>query len=59
MTLKSLSNKEVAKRLGECGYHPVRQSDSHVIFKHPDGRITVVPNHPGEKLGEEKFMEGI
>ncbi len=73
MTLRPLSYQKVAKRLGELGYHPVRQSGSHVIFKQSDGRITVVPNHPGEKIGRgllrkilrdidisvEEFMEGI
>lgn len=51
MKLKPLSYRKVAKRLGELGYHPVRQSGSHVIFKNINGNITVVPNHPGEKIG--------
>lgn len=51
MTLRPLSYRKVAKRLGELEYHPVRQSGSHIIFKHTDGRITVVPNHPGEDIG--------
>lgn len=73
MTLRPLSFRKIAKRLEELGYHPVRQSGSHVIFKHKDGRITVVPNHPGEKIGRgllrkilrdidstvEEFMRGV
>lgn len=73
MKLKPLSYKKVAKRLVDLGYHPVRQSGSHVIFKNISGRITVVPNHPGEKIGRgllrkilrdievspEEFMKGI
>ena len=51
MTLRPLSYRRVAKRLEELGFHPVRQSGSHVIFKHVDGRMTVVPNHPGEEIG--------
>lgn len=51
MTLGPLSYRKVAKRLGELGFHPVRQSGSHVIFKHANGRMTVVPNHPGEDIG--------
>ena len=51
MTLRPLSYRKVAKRLGELGFHPVRQSGSHVIFKHTNGSMTVVPNHPGEKIG--------
>jgi len=51
MTLRPLSYRRVAKRLEELKFHPVRQSGSHIIFKHTDGRMTVVPNHPGEKIG--------
>jgi predicted RNA binding protein YcfA (HicA-like mRNA interferase family) len=29
----------------------VRQRGSHVILKHPDGRVTVVPVHSGEDIG--------
>ena len=28
----------------------IRQSGSHIFLRHEDGRTTVVPNHPGEKL---------
>jgi predicted RNA binding protein YcfA (HicA-like mRNA interferase family) len=28
----------------------IRQEGSYVFFRHPDGRTTVLPNHPGEKL---------
>ncbi len=51
MTLRPLSYRRVAKRLEALEFRPVRQSGSHVIFKHTDGRMTVVPNHPGEKIG--------
>ncbi|MFW6231120.1 MAG: type II toxin-antitoxin system HicA family toxin [Nanoarchaeota archaeon] len=27
-----------------------RQHGSHMFFEHPDGRTTVIPNHPGEDL---------
>jgi predicted RNA binding protein YcfA (HicA-like mRNA interferase family) len=73
MTLRPLSYRKVAKRLGDLGFHPVRQSGSHEIFKHTDGRMTVVPNHPGEDIGRgllrkiirdldvsvNEFMEGV
>ncbi|MBK6911775.1 MAG: type II toxin-antitoxin system HicA family toxin [bacterium] len=39
--------EKVLKRLG---FDPVRQRGSHVVFKHPDGRGTAVPNHPGRDL---------
>ncbi len=40
MTLRPLSYRKVAKRLGELGFHPVRQSGSHVVFKNSDGHMT-------------------
>ena len=51
MTLRPLNYRKVAKRLGELRFQPVRQSGSHIIFKHTDGRMTVVSNHPGEDIG--------
>ncbi len=27
------------------GFFNIRQSGSHVVFKHPDGRWTTIPNH--------------
>jgi len=41
----------------ESTCHPVRQRGSHLIMKHPDGRITVIPVHPGEELGRGILME--
>ncbi len=32
------------------GFERVRQKGSHAIFRHPDGRGTAVPNHPGRDL---------
>lgn len=39
------------------GFQSVRQRGSHLIIKHPDGRSTVVPVHPGEELGRGILME--
>ena len=33
------------------GFDRVRQRGSHVVLKHPDGRMTVVPVHGGEDIG--------
>ena len=51
MQMFPLSFNKIAKRLQEYGFKPVRQKGSHVFFQHPDGRTTIVPNHPGEKIG--------
>ncbi|MGH7801601.1 MAG: type II toxin-antitoxin system HicA family toxin [Thermodesulfobacteriota bacterium] len=29
------------------GFEAVRQKGSHVFYRHPDGRKTTLPNHPG------------
>jgi predicted RNA binding protein YcfA (HicA-like mRNA interferase family) len=48
--LPLLSANEFIKILERLGFQRIRQEGSHVFFKHPDGRTTVVPNHPGEDL---------
>lgn len=47
-----MSYDEVSKKLIKLGYYPVRQKGSHVIFKRKDGKIIVLPKHPGEKIGK-------
>lgn len=48
--LPLLSAKDVVKILVKLGFKKIRQEGSHMFFKHNDGRTTVIPNHPGEKL---------
>jgi len=60
--LPLMSAKDMAKILTCLGFIKVRQTGSHVLFKHPDGRTTVVPFHPGEDLGRgliRKIMRDI
>ncbi|MEK6924460.1 MAG: type II toxin-antitoxin system HicA family toxin, partial [Candidatus Micrarchaeota archaeon] len=45
-----LNAKELAKVLGKLGFQLLRQEGSHMFFRHPDGRTTVVPNHQGEEI---------
>ena len=42
--------KEIAKVLTDLGFECKRQQGSHMFFEHPDGRTTVIPNHPGEDV---------
>lgn len=51
MSLRPTPAKKVIKLLNKMGFEVVRQRGSHVIMKHSDGRVTVVPVHPGEDLG--------
>ena len=51
MSLKPLPADKVIKALTKAGFRPVRQRGSHVVLKHNDGRVTVIPVHRGEELG--------
>ncbi len=43
--------------LRKCGFERVRQKGSHVFYRHPDGRTTTVPNHPGRDLARPLTRE--
>jgi len=51
MKLPLLSAREIIRVLGKMGFEEIRQKGSHRYFKHPDGRVTVVPVHPGRDIG--------
>ena len=36
--------------LEKLGFITKRDKGSHVFLKHPDGRTTIIPLHPGEKI---------
>ncbi len=38
------------KALGKLGFKLERIHGSHLVFKHPDGRMTVVPRHGNEEI---------
>lgn len=40
--------REVRRRLSDAGFELARQRGSHQVWKHPDGRWTVVPDHRGD-----------
>ncbi len=42
---------QLSKILERLGFKFIRQRGSHMFFKHPDGRSTVVPCHPGDRIG--------
>ena len=50
MKIPLLSANELIIILGKLGFELKRQKGSHMFFRHPDGRTTVIPNHPGEKI---------
>ena len=51
MSLKPLPARKVLKILSVLGFKIVRKRGSHIVLKHPDGRITVVPVHAAENIG--------
>ena len=48
--LPLMNARDVSKVLKKLGFEFKRQQGSHMFFEHPDGRTTVIPNHPSEKV---------
>jgi len=46
-----LKPQRLIKILNKLGFNKIRQEGSHIFFKHPDGRTTVVPFHKGKDIG--------
>jgi predicted RNA binding protein YcfA (HicA-like mRNA interferase family) len=42
------SAREILRRLLKAGFVEVRQSGSHKVLRHPDGRMTYISIHPGD-----------
>ena len=49
--------KTMEKVLLHLGFEAVRQKGSHVFYRHPDGRTTTLPNHPGRDLSRPLTRE--
>ena len=49
--LPTLKAQRLIKILARLDFEKIRQEGSHVFFKHPEGRTTVVPVHPGKDIG--------
>lgn len=48
--LPSLTARQIGKALEHLGFLKIRQEGSHIFFRHPDGRTTMIPNHVGETI---------
>lgn len=55
--LPLISGKDLCKLLEKLGFQKIHQKGSHCRYKHPDGRITVVPVHSNEDLGRGLLLE--
>ncbi|MBI4340543.1 MAG: type II toxin-antitoxin system HicA family toxin [Chloroflexi bacterium] len=52
MTLPAPTSDQIIAALRKAGFDVIRQSGSHVVLRHPDGRTTVVPQHRGSTIGK-------
>ena len=49
--------RQIERVLLHLGFQAVRQKGSHVFYRHPDGRTTTLPNHPGRDLARPLVRE--
>jgi predicted RNA binding protein YcfA (HicA-like mRNA interferase family) len=57
MSLKPQPATKVIKALSKLGFKIARKHGCHVVLKHPDGRLTVVPVHSGEEIGSGLLLK--
>ena len=50
MKLPLLSSRDLCKFLEKEGFQAIRQKGSHIFYRHPDGRTTVVPQHTNKEI---------
>lgn len=50
--LRPAKPEEVVRALERLGFVRVRQSGSHAVFRHADGRWTTVPIHQGKDVAK-------
>lgn len=55
--MKPVPARKILNALAKLGFLKVRQKGSHVVMRHPDGRMTVVPVHRGEAIGPGLLIE--
>ncbi|MBU0508752.1 type II toxin-antitoxin system HicA family toxin [bacterium] len=55
--LKVVDFATMKRLLARLGFEEVRQRGSHVLFRHPDGRTTTVPDHAGRDLARPLIRE--
>ncbi len=51
-----ISGKKLSKIIEKLGFEKIHGKGSHVRYKHPDGRRTVVPIHANEDIGKGLMM---
>ena len=49
--------RTMEKVLSRLGFEAIRQKGSHIFYRHPDGRTTTIPHHPGRDLARPLIRE--
>jgi predicted RNA binding protein YcfA (HicA-like mRNA interferase family) len=57
VSLRPTPPRKIIKILAKIGFEVARQRGSHVILKHPDGRVAVVSLHPCEDIGRGLLLK--
>lgn len=55
--LVPISGRKLCKVLKKLGFEEIYGKGSHIRFRHPDGRRTVVPVHANEEIGLSLLRE--
>jgi predicted RNA binding protein YcfA (HicA-like mRNA interferase family) len=55
--LPILDAKTLERVLYNLGFERVRQKGSHVFYRHPYGKTTTIPHHPGRDLARPLLRE--
>ena len=50
--IRPLKSGEMIRALEKLGFQHIRQSGSHAVYRHPDGRWATVPIHKGKELAK-------
>lgn len=50
--LRPAKAQEVQRVIERLGFQLIRQSGSHAVYRHPDGRWTTVPIHPSQSVAK-------
>jgi len=50
--LMPVKPREITAVLEKLGFILIRQSGSHAVYRHPDGRWTTVPVHKGKDVSK-------
>lgn len=55
--LNPIKPDKLIKTLEKLGFRKIRQSGSHVVLRHIDGRWTTVPLHKGKDVAKGTFAK--